>query len=147
MLTDTLKKRILADSFLGRKLGLELIKVIDGVFGRSQLLVTGNVTVDADDNGKTLVVTAAANITLPVAGPTVGPYHGFNIANANMAIIAPSSNDSIMLDGDAGADSVTFSTADHKIGSAFSLYALDTDGDGAYKWALLNLGNTAPVIA
>ncbi len=151
MLSLNLKRKLLADATLGRQLGNEFINFLQGGLGglgRDQAIQSaGAKTLTDAENGKTYIVTTAtAAFTLPVAGPTVGPYYLMNTIDANISFVAPASNDSLIADGDAGGDSVTCSTASHKIGSVLAAIAVETVAD-TWKWFIVNLGSTTVTVA
>jgi hypothetical protein len=64
-----------------------------------------------------------------------------------MGILSAASSDDIITDGDAGADSVTFSTSSHKIGSAAEVRCELIAGTPTLRWVLHNLGGTTMTIA
>jgi len=69
--------------------------------------VTANKTLDAEDNGKLLVVTTdALTITLPSTGTAYGPYHIMNggAAGAVLITISPAAADKIFGCDMAGVD-------------------------------------------
>lgn len=109
---------------------------------RRAQLVTGNYTVTAADNGTLFVANAAATFTLPTKAANL--TFGFvQTADANLVISSAGSADDIVADGDAGADTVTFSTASHKIGSAI----LVTCSPDLTKWLSFNVNATTATIA
>lgn len=101
-------------------------------------------TVVAADQGKKFIATAAAAFTLPT--PEVGlTFEFLQTADANMSIASAGSADDIIVDGDLAADSVTFSTSSHKIGSRARV-TCELVG-AAPKWTIMNLGGTTMTIA
>ena len=101
-------------------------------------------TVVAADNGALFVATAAANFTLPTKAHGLC-FQFLQTADANMAILSAGSADDIIVKGDAGADSVTFSTASNKIGAWAEVRCIYVGG--ALKWIVKNLGDTTMTIA
>jgi hypothetical protein len=98
-------------------------------------------TVTAADNGKMFTATAAVNFTLPTIA--VGLAYTFvQTADANMVITG---NNNILVDGDAAASTITYSTASHKIGSICHVRAIRVGS--AYLWLAQNLGETTQTIA
>jgi len=144
-LSNALKKMMQHATRFGA-LASELWKAIDSQFGRNVLVKAANYTLTAADNGATVLCTAAADITLPAAAAGLS-YYVAQTADANLAILAPGSNDSIITKNDTGADSVTFSTAGQKIGSAVLVTAVTLDSGATYKWFLANIGGTTATIA
>lgn len=113
------------------------------LFGFKKVLtISGTVTITAADSGTLFLCTAATTATLPTKA--AGLYYGFmSLADADVSILSAGSADDIVADGDAGADSVTFSTSSHKIGSV-SAFMVSPD---LLKWLNFNLGNTAATVA
>ena len=155
-LSNVLKKLMLHQTRFGQ-LGSELYTAIDAAtadvaaleaarIGATPLVKAANYAVLAGDSGKTLFATAAVDFTLPAAAAGLN-YTFMQTADANMAILAPGSNDSIITKGDDGADSVTFSTAGQKIGSALYVTAITLDDGATYKWFAVNIGGTTATIA
>ena len=103
--------------------------------------ITGSYTVLAADTGTLFLATAAATFTLPTkaAGLAFGFY---NLTDANMAITSAGSADDIIADGDATADTVTFSTSTHKIGSA-AVVCISPD---LLFWLAFNVGGTTATV-
>jgi hypothetical protein len=143
--TDSLYKLMRFASRFGAYAS-ELYTKLNSMPFANVVLKSADYSLVAADNGKTVVLTGAANITLPVASATVGPYHLANIADNNCAILAPASNDTLISINDAAADSVAFSTASNKIGTFASCFAVDVDGAGTYKWFVTNSGGTTRTV-
>lgn len=101
-------------------------------------------TVVAADNGALFVATAAVNFTLPTKAHGLC-FQFLQTADANMAILSAGSADDIIAKGDAGADSVTFSTASNKIGAYAEVRCIYVGG--ALKWIVKNLGDCTMTIA
>lgn len=114
-----------------------------GPFARVQSKAA-DYTVTAADTGSLFITTAAANYTLPTKAAGLA-FEFLQTADANMAILSAGSADDIIVDGDAGADSVTYSTASHKIGSRILVQCVNVGG--ALKWITSNLGGTTQTIA
>lgn len=155
-LSNVLKKILSYPTRLGA-LAHELTTAIDAAttgiaalvaaaFGKTVLMKAVDYAILAGDSGKTILASDAVNFTLPAAAAGLSYYIG-QTADANMAVLAPSSNDSIICKDDAGADSVTFSTASNKIGSMVLVSAVTLDGGTTYKWFLVNIGGTTATIA
>lgn len=93
-------------------------------------------TVTAADNGTLfLATTGAVNFTLPTLAAGLH-FIFYNTVDAAMAILSAGSADDIITDGDLAADSVTFSTANHKIGGAVMFVA----NDAGTKWLTFFMG-------
>lgn len=106
--------------------------------------VATNTTLVAADNGKLFIATAAATFTLPTKANGL-VFEFLQTADANMVISSAGSADDIIVDGDAGADTITYSTASHKIGSRGEIRCVYVGAD--LKWIYKNLGGTAMTIA
>lgn len=104
---------------------------------RSQLCPLTTLTLTAADSGTLFYLDGAGNFTLPTiaAGLIFGFYQR---ADANLVVTSPGSSDLIVAIGDAAADTVTFSTASAKIGSAAVVMA----SKDLTKWLLFNVGGT-----
>lgn len=92
-------------------------------------------TVTAADHGTLFTASAAATFTLPTLAPGLH-FMFYNTADSNMAVISAGSADDIITDGDAAADSVTFSTASHKIGGGVMVVA----NEAGTKWLTFFMG-------
>lgn len=91
-----------------------------------------------EESGSVYTATAAATFTLPAVTNT-GWFAWFvNQADAN-AVVASAEGGNIVADGDASADSYTFSTPSHKIGGVIMIAS-----DGT-KWNVLSTGNLSAV--
>ena len=101
-------------------------------------------TVTNDDSG-TIFISKATNAhtyTLPTTSEGKGKFFIFVKAyDANMVISSAGSADDIIAEGDTGADTVTYSTSSHKIGSACLVF-----GDGT-NWFSINIGGTTATVA
>lgn len=113
-----------------------------GPIGTKEVAV--DTTVTASDNGVLFVATAAATFTLPTKAVGLS-FEFLQTADANMVIASAGSADDIIVDGDAGADSITYSTASHKIGSRNRMTCIYVGG--SLKWVTQNLGGTTMTIA
>lgn len=113
---------------------------------RKRQLHATDYTVVAADNGDLFVATAAATFTLPTKANGL-KFEFLMIADANMIIASAGSADDIVADGDAGADTLTFSTSSHKIGSRVEVECVYVDTSGTLKWIAKNLGGTAMTVA
>lgn len=103
-----------------------------------------DVTVVAADNGDLFIATAAATFTLPTKAHGLS-FEFLQTADANMIIASAGSADDIIADGDAGADTLTFSTSSHKIGSRCRVSCVYVGAN--LKWIAENLGGTAMTVA
>lgn len=103
-----------------------------------------DVTVTAADNGDLFVATAAATFTLPTKAHGLS-FEFLQTADANMVITSASSSDDIIAKGDAGADTLTFSTSSEKIGSRVRISCIYVGAD--LKWIAENLGGTTMTVA
>jgi len=125
-------------------LATNILEAISG-FGYNVVRKAADYTLTADDSGKTFLATAAVNFTLPT--PAKGLHYTIGqIADANLAILSGGSADNIIAKNDAGADSVTFSTAGNKIGAYCHFVAVESAAD-TYKWAFFNWSDCTATIA
>lgn len=114
---------------------------------RKRQIKAADYTVVAADNGDLFVqTTGAVTFTLPTKALGLC-FEFFNTVDANMVIASAGSADDIIADGDAGADSITFSTANHKIGSHCRLTCISIATAGTLAWMFENIGGTAATIA
>lgn len=81
-----------------------------------------NYQVAVADVGTLFTCSAATVFTLPAIAPGLGPFEFLNVADVNMGI-ASTEGDNIIGDGDVDLDSITFSTASHKIGARIRVQA------------------------
>lgn len=102
-----------------------------------------NYTVVALDAGTLFTASAAATFTLPAKSPGLGPFGFLNLADANMVIASAGSGTDIVADGLATANTVTFGTSSHKIGSFVKVYC----NAAGTKWYVENLGGTLETVA
>ena len=102
----------------------------------------GNYTVLPADNGLLFLATAAATFTLPTKQNGLA-FRFLQTADANLVIQGASD---LVHKGNAGATTVTFSTASEKIGSHVLVECLYT-GTGVLKWLVSNLGGTTASVA
>ena len=114
------------------------------VHHRKQQQTATDVTVVAADNGDLFIATAAATFTLPTKAHGLS-FEFLQTADANMVIASASSADDIIADGDAGADTLTFSTSSHKIGSRCRVNCVYVGAN--LRWIVENLGGTAMTVA
>lgn len=113
-----------------------------GGFGYNILSKAADYVATTADNGKTIMLTAAANVTLPA--PAKGLHFTIcQIADANM--IVTGSNNIIALH-DAAASTLTFSTAGNKIGACVHLFAIEVS-TGVYKYMLAKWCENTMVVA
>jgi hypothetical protein len=103
---------------------------------------SGNYTVTASDNGLLFLATAAATFTLPTKQNGLA-FRFVQTADANLVI---SGSSDIIAKGNAAASSVTFSTANEKIGSHVLVECIYTAA-ATLKWLVTNLGATTPTVA
>lgn len=104
-----------------------------------------NYTVTAADHGtKFHATTGAVTFTLPTKANGL-MFEFVNTVNADMAILSAGSADDIIAIGDAGADSVTFSTTSEKIGSHCRVECTYIDGTNL-RWIVSNLGGTTATV-
>ncbi len=99
-------------------------------------------TVVAADAGTLFVAGGACNFTLPTIAAGLGPFEFLNAADADM-VITSAAGDDILADGNAAADTVTFSTSSHKIGSRARIRA----NAAGTLWLFENLGGTTATVA
>ncbi len=105
--------------------GVPFIRVVDKA---------ANYTVLATDHGTLFTASAAVTFTLPALAAGLH-FMFYNLTNTDMSIISAGSADNIVTDGDAAADSVTYSTAAHKIGGGLMVVA----NADATKWLTFNM--------
>jgi hypothetical protein len=103
---------------------------------------SANYTVTPADNGLLLLATAAVTFTLPTKQNGLA-FRFLQTADFNL-VIAGSAD--IIAKGNAAANSVTFSTANEKIGSHVLVECLYVN-PGTLKWLVTNLGATTPTVA
>jgi hypothetical protein len=103
---------------------------------------SSNYTVTASDNGLLFLATAAVNFTLPSKQNGLA-YRFVQTADANLVITGSAD---LIAKGNAGATTVTFSTASEKIGSQVLVECVYV-GTGTLKWLVTNLGATTPTVA
>lgn len=121
-----------------------------GRYFKDGTALSGAYTVVAADHGCTLVaVTAAMNFTLPDLA-TVGKGFEvmlFNAIDANMIVTAAANT---ILAGDAGgapSTTITFSTANRKMGACVLMYADYASDGGALAWYPYISGGGTPAYA
>lgn len=105
---------------------------------------SASVTVVASDSGVVFVnkYASATTYTLPAVADCAGKWFWFfNVGAAGMIIASAGSLDDIFADGNASADTVTYSTSSHMIGSACLVI-----GDGT-NWHAMNIGATTATVA
>ena len=103
---------------------------------------SANYTVTANDNGLLFLATTAVTFTLPTKQNGLA-FRFAQTADANL-VIAGSAD--IIAKGNAAANSVTFSTANEKIGSHVLVECLYVN-TGTLKWLVTNVGGTTPTVA
>ena len=103
---------------------------------------SANYTVTADDNGLLFLATAAVTFTLSTKANGLA-FRFAQSADANL-VIGGSSD--IIAKGNAAASSVTFGTANEKIGSQVLVECLYTN-TATLKWLVTNIGATTPTVA
>jgi hypothetical protein len=101
-----------------------------------------NYTVLAADNGLLFLATAAATFTLPTKANGLA-FRFLQTADANLVI---SGSSDIVHKNNAAASSVTFSTANEKIGSHVLVECVYTAAS-TLKWIVSNLGGTTATVA
>lgn len=113
---------------------------------RRIVTVTGSTTVVAADNNTLFQSNGSGAVTFTLPTPAVGLRFRFlNCVDQNMIIASAGSSDDIIVDGDAGADSITYSTASHKIGSHCEVFCAYFGAN--LRWFVANLGGTTMTIA
>ena len=103
---------------------------------------SANYAVTVNDNGLLFLATAAVTFTLPTKANGLA-FRFAQTADANM-VIAGSAD--IIVKGNAAANTVTFSTANEKIGSQVLVECIYTN-TGTLKWLVTNMGATTPSVA
>lgn len=101
-----------------------------------------NYTILTADNGLMFLATAAATFTLPTKANGLA-FRVTQTADANLVI---SGSSDIIHKGNASASTVTFSTANEKIGSSVLIECVYT-GSSTLKWLVTNLGGTTATVA
>lgn len=119
-------------------------KVTKGELSGSPSVVSkaANYTVpDGTPSGTVFKATAAAVFTLPAPPASAGAKYTFiNAADADMGVKTATA-DTLITNGDVAADSVTFSTAAHKIGGRVECWC-----DGT-KWYAFNASDCTMTVA
>lgn len=107
-----------------------------------QKVVTANTTVTAAMNGTWFIVAGGAGVTFTLPTLAAGLRYKFtNRDNANMVITSAAGNDIVTVNDDQ-ASSLTFSTANEKIGATAELYT----NAAATRWlSVLGAGNTVTI--
>ena len=103
---------------------------------------SGNYTVVAGDNGLLFLATAAVTFTLPTKANGLA-FRFAQTADANLVIQGAAD---LIHKGNAAANTVTFSTANEKIGSHVLVECLYTAA-GTLKWLVSNVGGTTATVA
>jgi len=103
---------------------------------------SSNYTVLASDNGLLFLATGAVTFTLPTKQNGLA-FRFVQTADANLVI---SGSSDLIAKGNAAASSVTFSTANEKIGSQVLVECIYTAAS-TLKWLVTNLGATTPTVA
>ena len=103
---------------------------------------SANYTVTAADNGLLFIATAAVVFTLPVKENGLA-FRFLQTADANLVV---SGSGDIVHKNSAAANTVTFGTANQKIGSHALVECMYTDA-GTLKWVVSNLGGTTATVA
>jgi hypothetical protein len=101
-----------------------------------------NYTVVAADNGLLFIATAGVTFTLPTKQNGLA-FRFLQTADANLVI---SGSSDIIAKNNASASSVTFSTANEKIGSQVLVECVYVN-TSTLKWVVTNLGATTPTVA
>ena len=113
---------------------------------RRQVGVTGNTTVVAADSGTLFIVTGGSGVTFTLPAKAVGlRFQFYNAVNQDMVISSAGSADDIIADGDLAADTVTFSTSSHKIGSCLEVICEYVGS--TLTWITFNRGGTTETVA
>jgi len=97
-------------------------------------------TVLASEDGTQFAATAAAAFTLPALAAGLS-YTFFNEADTNMSV-ASAEGTNMIVDGNASASSVTFSTSSHKIGGCVKVVC----NEAGTKWRVYNMSGPGNVI-
>jgi hypothetical protein len=103
---------------------------------------SANYAVTATDNGLLFLATAAVTFTLPTKQNGLA-FRFAQTADANLVI---SGSADIIAKGNAAASTVTFSTANEKIGSHVLVECLYVAAS-TLKWLVTNIGATTPTVA
>jgi len=113
---------------------------------RKRQIKSTNYTVVAADDGDLFIATGAATFTLPTKANGLS-FEFLQTTDNNMVISSAGSADDIIAFGDAGADTVTYSTASQKIGSRCRVTCVYIDTAGTLRWIVENLGGTTMTVA
>lgn len=109
-----------------------------------ELIVTGDTTVTAAQNGTLFVVSGGTGVTFTLPTPTDGlTYEFINLDDQNMAVASAGSNDDIVFKNDTGADSLTFSTMSEKKGARLRVRYSGV----VSKWFVENLSTCTVTVA
>lgn len=112
---------------------------------RRRVVKTGNYTVVAADHGTLFQATTAnVNFTLPAIASNVGFSAEFLRCDDFNLVITSAEGTNILVDGNAGATSLTFSTASHKIGARVKVEAMYVNA--TLKWVVTNKSGPGNVI-
>ena len=103
---------------------------------------SANYTVTLSDNGLLFLATAAVTFTLPTKQNGLA-FRFAQTADFNLVI---SGSADMIAKGNAAATTVTFSTANEKIGSQVLVECLYVN-TSTLKWLVTNLGATTPTVA
>jgi hypothetical protein len=104
------------DTFMGSAPAIDAYNRIPEIADTYNIITkAANYTCQVQESGSVYTATAAATFTLPAVTNTGWHAWFVNKADTNM-VVASAAGDDIVADGDAAADSITFSTASHKIG-------------------------------
>lgn len=105
-------------------------------------VVSGATLLNVSDSGKLYVcITNAVTFTLPTIAAGLC-FEMLQTSDTNMAVTGAANT--VLVDGNAAATTVTYSTASHKIGSRIRVRALQFGA--TLKWTVENLGSTAMTI-
>lgn len=113
---------------------------------KRQIKAADYTVVAADDGDLFLATTGAVTFTLLTKANGLS-FEFLQTTDNNMVIASAGSADDILTIHDAGADTITFSTASQKIGSRIRVMCVYVDTAGALKWIVENLGGTTMTIA
>ena len=136
-----------SDIFVARDNGTAKVTIADGGATTIQVLATNtststSLTITSAQYGSTLFWSpgGTATATLPANGAAAGSWFDVIVLTDQTTTISAATADTLIIDGDTQADSVSFSTASHKIGSSIRFIS-----NGSV-WIGINLGSTTMTI-
>jgi hypothetical protein len=137
---DFLARRLMHDSLLTPKIGMQLVNALQCSLTpgdlSSQELISGAVTLDATDVGKTLV----ANDTTVVALPDPGPNVSFVLIQSVSATLQVNKTNKLMYKGDTVSSVSVIGP-----GSTLLVASILVNATPTYKYLVLDFGSVPAV--